>query len=165
MIQKLPTGITPSYYVGNIPEFFLLRLQAGLELIYCDQGAGEAFLNPIIHTLFNVNSKDKVGIKMRNELQEKTHILCVASRRKSRQINEPITKPAGSGNNPTTNNDSSKNFKKIYLLRYCGTTGSTQQQQHTALEALAQVSKYSLSPFSPPVTFLTIFFFFLLLLL
>jgi hypothetical protein len=78
-----------------------------------------------MYTLFKVNSKDKIGIKMRNELQEKTQIICVASRRKSHLINQPIMKQTGGGNNSTATNESSKNFKKIYLVRYCGTAGNT----------------------------------------
>jgi hypothetical protein len=38
----------------------LIRLQGEVELIYCDQGKAEAFINPVIQQLFKAGPTDKL---------------------------------------------------------------------------------------------------------
>lgn len=143
MLTEIPPAVPPSYFVGNTPEWLLIRLQGGVELIYCDQGKAEAFINPVIQQLFKAGPTDKAAINIRTELQQKTGILCCVARRKSREEDEPALKHAHANAHNTYGN---AQFKMTYFVRFCGQTRNTIQQRRFALETLAEVSKLQRRP-------------------
>lgn len=131
MISCLPESLIPSYFVGTQPELFVIQLRGGLELIYCNQGSNEGFLQPLISALFQVSPGDQSGIQIRNNLCKKTKILCAVPRRESREENTPQLK--------TSESNGSVKYKKLYFVRYPGITANGGGSRRQALETIAQV--------------------------
>jgi hypothetical protein len=118
--------------MGNNPEFFCLDLRGGLQLISCDQGPNEGFIQPFTALYFHANKDDRDAQRRLSYLKETTKIIAMVPRRKSRLINEPIMKPPGKGDTGVPR------FKKCYLVRFCP-TGSSEKDTEAALLAITEV--------------------------
>ena len=132
MVTCLPKSMLPSYFLGTVPEMFVIELQGGIELIYCNQGNSEAFVQPLVNAFFQVPPENKTAVALRKELVEKTQILCVVPRRVSHKENVPQTKPAQNGTTTV--------YKKMYFVRYPGYSLNNNETRRNVLETLADVS-------------------------
>lgn len=118
--------------MGNNSELYCLELQGGIELISCDHGQNEGFIQPFTAKYFYTRKDDRDGQKVFRDLKEKTHIIAMVPRRMARERDEPIMKPPGKADNGVAR------FKKCYLVRFCP-GGSTSEEKEMALRAIAEV--------------------------
>ena len=50
--EILEKGVTPSNLSGTHPELFLERLQGTMELVWCNDGKKEGFIDPFVKAFF-----------------------------------------------------------------------------------------------------------------
>ena len=50
--EILEKGVTPSNLSGMHPELFLERLQGNIELVWCNDGKKEGFIDPFVKAFF-----------------------------------------------------------------------------------------------------------------
>lgn len=102
-------------YSGNCC-MYLVQMRGPIELIYCNQGLNEAFLNPFMSMYFHSGGSSFEEVGSRNtknqviELRKKTKIIAAVPRRINLQTNEPEMKP-GSKND-------TRRYKKCYFVSY-----------------------------------------------
>lgn len=128
--------IEPRNLLSTHPELYYVTMKGEIDLIYCDQGATEAFVYPVITKMFSVRSDDHTGKIHQRDLKEVTRVIAVASRRKSKELNEPEMK-SGSARNETAK------FKKCYFVRlkeYDDYVSENKEGKIKALEAIAKVN-------------------------
>ena len=109
------------------PEFFLIELKGGIELIYCDIGPAEAFLKPLTDLLFHnkvVGREQQAKMAMLKRGKFIAHVF----RRESKNSNTAMLKGDGS------------NYKRTCLVRYVGPKGSSKAEQKEVLLMLQEVS-------------------------
>jgi hypothetical protein len=126
--------IEPRNLMGNNSELFCLDLRGQIQLIWCDQGSNEGFLQPFSALYFHSNPNDREAQRKVQELRKITKIIAMVPRRKNRIENEPIMKPPGKGDNGVSR------FKKCYLVRFCP-LGSCAEEKEAALCAIAEVRR------------------------
>jgi hypothetical protein len=124
--------IEPRNFMVNNPELFCFDLLGNIQLISCDQGSNEGFIQLFTAMYFHTKKDDRDGQRRLHRLKEVTKIIAMVPRRKSRFQNEPVMKPPGKSDNGMVC------FKKCYLVRYCP-DGTTPQDTELALNAIAEV--------------------------
>jgi hypothetical protein len=92
----LAEGATLINFCGAHPELFLERLQGNIELVWCDNGTKEGFIDPFVKAFFHYDKKNPNAVKTFEELKKKTGIFVGVSRRISREVNQSQLKE---GNN------------------------------------------------------------------
>lgn len=114
------------------PEFFLIELKGGIELIYCDNGPVEAFLKPLTDLLFH-NEVGGRELQKKMAMLKRGKLIAHVFRRESKNSNMAMLKGDGS------------NYKRTCLLRYVGSNGtSSKADQKEVLLMLREVSKKDL---------------------
>jgi hypothetical protein len=124
--------VIPRNFMGNNPELFCLDLPGKIELIFCDQGLNEGFVQPFTAMYFHARDNDKDGQNKLIKLKKRTKIIAMVPRRASHLQNEPIMKPLAKGETGMPR------FKKCYFVRYCP-CGSSFEEKQDALKAVAEV--------------------------
>jgi hypothetical protein len=129
--EILEKGVTPSNLSGMHPELFLERLQGNIELVWCDDGKREGFIDPFVKAFFHYDKMNPNAVKTFEDLKKKTGIFVGVSRRISREKNESQFKEGNHGGL----------FKLTYFVRHCGSNSSNLVLDHrVCLEAIADVS-------------------------
>jgi hypothetical protein len=113
------------------PEFFLIELKGGIELIYCDNGPVEAFLKPLTDLLFH-NEVGGRELQKKMAMLKRGKLIAHVFRRESKNSNMAMLKGDGS------------NYKRTCLLRYVGSNGRSKADQKEVLLMLREVSKKDL---------------------
>ena len=113
------------------PEFFLVELKGGIELIYCDNGPVEAFLKPLTDLLFH-NEVGGRELQKKMAMLKRGKLIAHVFRRESKNSNMAMLKGDGS------------NYKRTCLLRYVGSNGRSKADQKEVLLMLREVSKKDL---------------------
>ena len=113
------------------PEFFLIELKGGIELIYCDNGPVEAFLKPLTDLLFH-NEVGGRELQKKMAMLKRGKLIAHVFRRESKNSNMAMLKGDGS------------NYKRTCLLRYVGSNGRSKTGQKEVLLMLREVSKKDL---------------------
>ena len=86
--QCVEKGATPSNLSGTHPELFLERLQGNIELVWCNDGKKEGFIDPFVKAFFHCDKTNPNAVKMLEDLKKKTGVFVAVSRRISREKNE-----------------------------------------------------------------------------
>ncbi len=129
--EILEKGVTPSNLSGTHPELFLERLQGNIELVWCDDGKKEGFIDPFVKAFFHYEEKNPNAVKTYEELKKKTGIFVGVSRRISQEMNEPQLKQGNQGGM----------FKLTYFVRHRDLNRSDLELDHrVCLETIANVS-------------------------
>ena len=127
----LVEGAKPSNFSGAHPELFLQKLQGNIELVWCDDGKKEGFIDPFVKAFFHYDKKNPNAVKTFKELKKKTCIFVGVSRRISRQMNESELKEGNHGGM----------FKLTYFVRHVNRNKSDPELDHRmCLETIADVS-------------------------
>jgi len=105
--EILMEGVLPSNLSGVHPELFIERLQGNIELVWCDDGKKEGFIDPFLKAFFHYDKKSPNAVKKFEELKKKTGIFVGVSRRISKEMNEPELKEGNHGGM----------FKLTYFIR------------------------------------------------
>jgi hypothetical protein len=111
----------------RLPEFFLVKLKGGLEVIYCDNGSMEGFIKPLTDYLF-VNKLEGREYQTRKFMVSKGKLIGHVFRRESKGNNTAMLKGDGS------------KYKRTLLLCYTGPNGSSKSDQEQVLMMLKEVS-------------------------
>jgi hypothetical protein len=124
-------GVTPSDLSGTHPEWFLERLQGNTDLVWCDDGKREGFIDPFVKAFFHCDKTNPNAVKTFEDPKKKTGTFVGVSRRVSREKNESQFKEG--------NHDGM--FKLTYFVRCGGSNNSNLASDHrVCLEAIADVS-------------------------
>ena len=133
-ITKFQELGNPRSFMTHQPEIVCRCLGGGIDLIWVDLGANEAFVNPFVSFYFNAptTSTNKALEKDLQELRNETQIFACVPRRLSKEHDEPVYKDSKNGN---------EKYKKCYFVRL-----AQQERQlneislYRALHKLSQVS-------------------------
>jgi hypothetical protein len=129
--EILAEGVKPSNLSGAHPELFLERLQGNIELVWCNDGTKEGFIDPFVKAFFHYEEKNPNAVKTYEELKKKTGIFVGVSRRISQEMNEPQLKQGNQGGM----------FKLTYFVRHRDLNRSDLELDHrVCLETIANVS-------------------------
>jgi len=124
-------GVIPSNLSGTHPELFLERLQGNIDLVWCDDGKKEGFIDPFVKAYFHYDKTNPNAVKMFENLKRKTGIFVGVSRRISLEKNESQFKEGNHGGLS----------KLTYFVRHSGSNNSDLVSDHrVCLEAIADVS-------------------------
>lgn len=130
--QKVLVGEgQPINLSSSHPEMFLESLQGNIEIIWCDDGIKEGFVDTFNKAYFNVDNTMPDAVKKARELREKTGIFVSCSRRISRESNNPVMKAGNNGGS----------YKSIYFIRLASQNDKdVEREQRLCLETIANVS-------------------------
>ncbi len=129
--EILEKGVTPSNLSGTHPELFLERLQGNMELVWCNDGKKEGFIDPFVKAFFHYDKTNPTAVKTFEDLKKKTGIFVGVSRRISWEKNESQFKEGNHGGM----------FKLTYFIRHGSSNSSDLVSDHrVCLEAIADVS-------------------------
>lgn len=129
--EILPNGTPPVNLRSSHPELFLESLQGNIDIIWCNDGIKEGYIDPLMKALFAHDKKDAKAFKVMEELKMKTGIFAAAGRRISRTENQVQMKEGNNGGM----------FKLTYLIRHRnGHHGNNDVNQRQCLEHIADVS-------------------------
>jgi hypothetical protein len=128
--EILKEGETPSNLSGAHPELFIEKLQGNIELIWCDDGKKEGFIDPFVKAFFHYDKKNPNAVKTFEELKKNTGIFVGVSRRLSRQRNEAALKEGNQGGM----------FKLTYFIRHSDWNNHLEMDCRLCLEKIADVS-------------------------
>jgi hypothetical protein len=124
--EILEKGVTPSNLSGTHPELFLERLQGNIELIWCDDGKKEGYIDPFVKAYFQYDRTIVTEMKTFEDLKKKTGIFIAVSRRISQKVNQATLKQVNNGGL----------FKLTYFIRHLDLISN----HRTCLESIADVS-------------------------
>jgi hypothetical protein len=129
--EILEKGVTPSNLSGAHPELFVERLQGNIELVWCNDGKKEGFIDPFVKAFFHCDKKNPNAVKMFEDLKKKTGIFVGVSRRISQETNEAKLKEGNQGGM----------FKLTYFVRHRGSNNADLVlDRRVCLETVADVS-------------------------
>jgi hypothetical protein len=121
----------PINLCGSHPEMFLESLAGNIEIVWCDDGAKEGFVDTFNKAYFNVDTTNAEAVRKASELRQKTGIFVACSRRISRHINKPVMKEGSNG----------LSYKSTYYVRFAARNNTDKEkEQLICLRAMAQVS-------------------------
>ena len=95
-------NIDPSNYISTGTEKFSINMRGPIDLIGCNQGSTEGFVNPFIEAYFNQKSLDTTKC-----LKKNTNIIAVVSRHVGMNVNKPQMKQV-----------KSRSYKMSYFVSY-----------------------------------------------
>jgi hypothetical protein len=129
--EVLTEGVEPTNLCNSHPELFLESLQGNIDLVWCQDGKKEGYIDPFNKAFFEYERKNPNAVKTFMELKKKTGIFVATNRRISREVNEPDMKEGNHGGL----------FKMTYYVRHRGWNNKELEREHRmCLETLAEVS-------------------------
>ena len=127
----LTESVEPISLCASHPEMFLERLQGNIELVYCDDGLKEGFIDTFNKAYFHVDKSKPDAVKKYQELKAKTGIFVAVCRRLNRETNQPHLKEGTNGGM----------FKQTYFVRHAKWSSDDLETDHrTCLQTIADVS-------------------------
>jgi hypothetical protein len=129
--EVLTEGVEPTNLCSSHPELFLESLQGNIDLVWCQDGKKEGYIDPFNKAFFEYDRKNPNAVKTFMELKKKTGIFVAINRRISPEVNEPDMKEGNHGGL----------FKMTYYVRHHGWNNKELERDHRmCLETLAEVS-------------------------
>lgn len=129
-LEIVPQGTSPVNLRSSHPELFVESLLGNIDIIWCNDGNREGFIDPLMKALFSPDKRDIKALKIMEELKRNTHIFAATGRRVSPTENQVQMKQ---GNNGAM-------YKLTYLIRRRIETGQVEErEQRKCLEYMAEV--------------------------
>ena len=125
--------IVPKNLMNNHPELTCYDMAGGIQLVACDQGTNEGFIQPFTALYFHTRQEDRDATRKVAELRKATNVIAMVSRRWSKEKDEPVMKHPGKNDNGVVK------YKKCYLVRYLIPGGANNENDKRALQTIASV--------------------------
>lgn len=106
---KKHDDVVPANLMSSAFGAYMIAMRGGIDLFYFEQGQTEAFVNPLVETMFGKCDEHNWDVR-RKQLMEDTKIIAVIPRRMSLRCDESQYETSGS--NPKNKR------KKHYFVRY-----------------------------------------------
>ena len=110
--------VQPKSFLYKRPELVSINMRGCIDLIACNQGLKEGFINPFIDTYFNYDPSDRAAESKGKRLKAATSIIAAVARRTSLTSNTARKKIV-------TVKDETREYKMSYLVCYRPLEGST----------------------------------------
>jgi hypothetical protein len=123
--------VRPRNLMSTVSEAYMISMKGNIDLLFFEQGVGEAFVHPLVDLLFPTRESD--GRKEeRKKFFEDTKIIAVVPRRTSFEVDEPVLKSVANKDGTV------QKYKMHYFVRY-DPSSSTLESKKKSLQAAVEV--------------------------